>query len=80
MVHSIILLMIFGAVVPCCICAPSVRGNYTELFRGYDLKQRIGGKWNVSNHCKRTMLRWVLGASIVETTAEMYQDLPSSNA
>ena len=41
MVHSIILLMIFGAVVPCCICAPSVRGNYTELFRGYDLKQRI---------------------------------------
>ena len=41
MVHSIILLLIFGAVVPCCICAPSVHGNYTELFRGYDLKQRI---------------------------------------
>ena len=41
MVHSIVLLLIFGAVVPCCICAPSVRGNYTELFRGYDLKQRI---------------------------------------
>ena len=41
MVHSIILLLIIGAVVPCCICAPSVRGNYTELFRGYNLKQRI---------------------------------------
>ena len=41
MVHGIVLLLIFGAVVPCCICAPSVRGNYTELFRGYDLKQRI---------------------------------------
>ena len=41
MVHSIVLLLIFGAVVPCCICAPSVRGNYNELFRGYDLKQRI---------------------------------------
>ena len=42
MVHSIVLLLIFVAVVPCCICAPSVRGNYTELFRGYNLKQRIG--------------------------------------
>ena len=42
MVHSIVLLLIFGGVVPCCIsAAPSVRGNYTELFRGYSLEQRI---------------------------------------
>ena len=41
MVHSIVLLLNFGAVVAYYICAPSVRGNYTELFRGYDLKQRI---------------------------------------
>ena len=41
MVHSIVLLLIFGGVVPCCICTPIVRGKYTELFRGYDLKQRI---------------------------------------
>ena len=42
MVHSIVLFLIFGGVVPCCIsAAPSVRGNYTELFRGYSLEQRI---------------------------------------
>ena len=42
MVHSIVFLLIFGGVVPCCIsAAPSVRGNYGELFRGYSLKQRI---------------------------------------
>ena len=42
MVHSIVLLLIFGGVVPCCIsAAPSVHGNYTELFRGYSLQQRI---------------------------------------
>ena len=42
MVHSIVLLLIFGGVVPCCIsAAPSVRGNCTELFRGYSLEQRI---------------------------------------
>ena len=84
MVHSIVLLLIFGAVVPCCICAPSVRGNYTELFRGYDLKQRIAYRIG-QVECLKSLqekdapLR-ALGASIVETTAEMYQDLPSSNA
>ena len=43
--NSAVLLLIIGALAPCCISAsasaPSVRGNYTELFRGYDLKQRI---------------------------------------
>ena len=42
MVHSIVLLLIFGGVVPCCISgAPSVCVNSTELFRGYSLEQRI---------------------------------------